>query len=396
MKLGGNASDSDRLVRLSPASIRLYAERTNHMPLGTIEKGVLVANRPDDFLVVSSEQPVDYVFFVPRNAVLSGGSAPAKNAKPEEGEPVKFKRGVFVEAKRMARVDLSNQVVARGLEGTATGVLRKPKLELAPKSGTPVTPTETPATGGGEAAPAPAGSDPQPQASGGSQPRPAGGSSPAAGGAPAGEEPPPEMGSGGGGGGGSVGLGQVLPPDKAPFIYRNFAAQPGLLSAVAVGAVSGADGDVKFASGTGKLKDRKFVELDVRPDVSLTELAQGENALGEVWVPEGSALVQLSGEAPSTEYDPWLWAKNLDKIVLSDSKGKKHTPHGAWARVNKDGKERMIARYDANKPVASIKPEDGAVPVTVVVVFVVPRGVGLTKLDYRGERVYDFMETSVP
>src|SRR4051794_21537012 len=65
------ASDDDHLVRVSPASVRLVANSTNYLPLGTLEKGMLVANKPDDFLIVEAGKPVDFVFYVPNADVIT-------------------------------------------------------------------------------------------------------------------------------------------------------------------------------------------------------------------------------------------------------------------------------------------------------------------------------------
>jgi hypothetical protein len=45
---------------------------------------------------------------------------------------MKINRGVFIEAKRMARVDLSGKDVSTTVEGSADGVMRKKGVELAP------------------------------------------------------------------------------------------------------------------------------------------------------------------------------------------------------------------------------------------------------------------------
>jgi len=137
------ASDDDHLVRVSPAAVRLVANGVNYLPLGTMENGVLGANKPDDFLIVEPGKAVDFVYYVPRADVLTGGASPSAGKKTPKaagpsgadesaGSAMKVNRGVFIEAKRMARVDLSGKDVSTTVEGGADGVMRKKGIELAP------------------------------------------------------------------------------------------------------------------------------------------------------------------------------------------------------------------------------------------------------------------------
>jgi hypothetical protein len=101
-----------------------------------MENHVLAANKPDDFLIIEPNKPVDFVFYVPRSDVLTGGGGGAKSAKKpggaeaESAETAKINKGVFLEAKRMARIDLSGKEVSNSFEGEADGVLRKKGIEF--------------------------------------------------------------------------------------------------------------------------------------------------------------------------------------------------------------------------------------------------------------------------
>jgi hypothetical protein len=132
------ASDDDHMVRVSPASVRLVANGVNYIPLGTIENSVIASNKPDDFLIVEANKPVDFVFYVPRADVLTGrGAKPARKpgaaTAESEAEAAKVNPGVFIEVKRMARTDLSGKEVSNTFQvPESQGVLRKKGIEFTP------------------------------------------------------------------------------------------------------------------------------------------------------------------------------------------------------------------------------------------------------------------------
>jgi len=107
-----NATDEDGKVRVSPMSVRLVGwtdkggakEFSDYYAIGTLEQAsTLLRNKPDDFLIVNGGKSADFVFEVPRDAVFTDASA-----KPKD---LTIKDGVFVEVKRMARMDLSGRTV---------------------------------------------------------------------------------------------------------------------------------------------------------------------------------------------------------------------------------------------------------------------------------------------
>ncbi|HEV7298644.1 MAG TPA: CvpA family protein [Tepidisphaeraceae bacterium] len=149
-----NAADgADRLVRFSPGSVRLVANGRNYFPIGTLDSsGTLIVNQPDDFLfasVAQSDATVAFVFEVELSDVVAGD---------------KVATDVFLEAKRFARVDLTDRPVQeRGSVAVQDGVMRKPGADgAAGATATPATPaTPTPAPPA-EAAPADQGRDVMP------------------------------------------------------------------------------------------------------------------------------------------------------------------------------------------------------------------------------------------
>jgi hypothetical protein len=128
---GLNASDEDKNVRFSTGMIRLVANGTDYYPLGTLdEAGVLRVNKPDDPLVVGvsdGDHAADVVFDVPKADVLTGGVV----TKTAAGVPVSetfgsFAPGVFLDVKRMARIDLSSvKIVPPQAPDKTLNVLRK-------------------------------------------------------------------------------------------------------------------------------------------------------------------------------------------------------------------------------------------------------------------------------
>jgi hypothetical protein len=131
---GKDAADSDGSVRISPASVRLVAGGNNVFPVGTLENGVLYSNKVDDFLFINvkgADSGADFVFFVNPDDVLdNAGAASAKEgAKDASAAASKVKDGVFVEVKRLARIDLSGKTVGTTIpKAENVQVERKPKL----------------------------------------------------------------------------------------------------------------------------------------------------------------------------------------------------------------------------------------------------------------------------
>lgn len=150
----GTADDKDDLVRVSPGSVRLVANGVNYTPIGTLQDAsMLLANKPDDFLFLKEEQAADFVFIVETADVLSGeGDA---KTQPTVND------GVFIEVKRLARVDLSGKpAVAPVKPGPNVEVMRKPAIIKAPPT-PPPQPAQPPAPA---PAPAPAPTAPAPAA----------------------------------------------------------------------------------------------------------------------------------------------------------------------------------------------------------------------------------------
>jgi hypothetical protein len=101
-----NATDDDKLVRLSCGAVRLVLAGRDYFPIGTLDAtGKLHLQAPDDPLFANPDNPkrtaiVDFVFVVEGDAF----GAPGARA-------LKMPPGSFIEIKRLARKDLSNQTL---------------------------------------------------------------------------------------------------------------------------------------------------------------------------------------------------------------------------------------------------------------------------------------------
>jgi hypothetical protein len=157
-----DAADSDGNLRISPASVRLVANEANVYPVGTLENGMLYSNKVDDFLFINvkgADAGADFVFFVNPDDVITGGAGAVdpKSASKDPKDAPKVKDGVFVEVKRLARIDLSGKPVGLTVaKAENVQVERKPKL-LEQRKAKAAEATAPPATPDPEtAAPAPA------------------------------------------------------------------------------------------------------------------------------------------------------------------------------------------------------------------------------------------------
>ena len=106
-----DAADSDGILRISPASVRLKAGKSDYYPVGTLVGGTLIMkNRPDDPLLVDiskSGRTVDFLFVI--NTEGDGGDLKIGDSKDKT---VAFRDASFLEIKRFATADLSNMAIS--------------------------------------------------------------------------------------------------------------------------------------------------------------------------------------------------------------------------------------------------------------------------------------------
>ena len=137
-----NATDEKNdMVRFTPASIRLVGhdaggKARNYHPIGTMDTwggGTFWPSRIDDaiFVKVGDKNGADLVFMIDNREDILEGSAPApakSKTGPKSTASQAIKQGVFLEVKRLARIDLS----AKPAETGALPV--DPKVEVTRKN----------------------------------------------------------------------------------------------------------------------------------------------------------------------------------------------------------------------------------------------------------------------
>lgn len=330
-----NNADADSNVRVSPATVRLMASGSAHIPFGTLDQtgGTFVrATRPDDFIVVPADGIVDFVFVLPAAEVVAPGDPKA---------PMKIADSVFFEAKRMAGTDLSGMAIAAQLPPIPTGpvVLRKANLQI-PKGVVqqqPTMATPAPSTPGAPAAP---------------------------GAAPA-------------------------PMTGAPIEFVKAEVSTQFLFDLNVGNFPGDGGDVTFNGGRGTIKERKIFKLDIEPTATITELTGGTIPVRELFADPEQRLVVVSLRPAAGAPDPWTWADYVGKIQIVNTANEAYQPSGVWAKVmgGNPPAERLVMRYNAEAPVlAPINHSEGR-PTDIWFAYLVPMGTQIQELRFNGTRV---------
>ena len=126
VRLGFDAKQAgkNQYINLSPAAVRLVlvkhdssggAAIKQYNPIGAIVNGKLVRMRVDDPLFIESGKPVDFAFLI----------SPDNLATSDAGVKT-LPKGSFVEAKRSARVSLSDKQIATAVPtDTGSGLLEK-------------------------------------------------------------------------------------------------------------------------------------------------------------------------------------------------------------------------------------------------------------------------------
>ncbi|MCC7350813.1 MAG: CvpA family protein [Phycisphaerales bacterium] len=330
-----NATDKDKIFRFSPGAVRLVANGKNYHPIGTLENAnLLINNRIDDPLFVSitgEDMGADLVFLVDQSDVAQGAKDEGLSVDP----------GVFLEVKRLAKVDLSGKKIDPSINPSPLiHVLRKGASDKRPNAPAPGTP----------GAP---GMPPMPGAPG----------------------PIP----------GAPGVSSA-----APFRYSNIDGSRSLFTAINVGTPDDNVRNGQIASGTFSLTERKFSMLNINAVDSIQKMAQGEYVVRDLYVPPGMTMVQISGYAnPQENADKWAWANSLGEIDLVDASGRHYKPNGAWTSLKQGTSDKLIAMYRADGPVMSLGREEGT-PTDLWIAYVVPANTHLRSLDFRNQPIQTF------
>jgi hypothetical protein len=255
-----NGSDEDSKVRVSPLAVRLVGWQqkgdtkvyVNYNPIGTLEgASVLLRNKPDDPLILSGGKSADFVFKVARADVLKDEDPKAKD--------LDIKDGVFVEVKRMARIDLGGKSIKGAPTFNKDVEVKRKDVEAfknLPKR------TET-------------------------------GESRAA-----------------------------VQTSAGPLDVTSIKVSDKLFAPVNPGPYQG-DTNVSFRSGNATMKDKKFQKLVVNPTDALKMLGQGDNPLTDLYVPDGRKMVQVVAKAPAKgDSFGWTDLSSFDLVDSSGVKYK--------------------------------------------------------------------------
>lgn len=338
VNLGYDGTDEDKLLRLSTGAVRLVGIKSdrgdrsfvNFHPIGTLETGtVLFRNKPDDTLAVmlqDQNKPVDFVFLVPREQVFKEADQKARS--------LDFQSGVFIEVKRLARIDLSGKTATGSPPRTAPGTIVRKEIEALKNIG----------------------------ALGATSSSNAGGTS-----STTGRE--------------STAAG----PAAAPVITAGeLKLSDQLFTPINVGSFEGDPANVTLLSGTATVTGRKFSRLSITATESIARLSAGDFQVTDLSVPAGRKMVQLACTPAGS--DPWKWSDDLSQITLVDASGVKYKPSGAWAKVKVGTADRMVARYEAEASVSDVPREEGR-PMDVWIAFNVPSGVKITDVQVAGSSI---------
>jgi len=358
-----SAVDSDSLVRVSTGAVHLVVPLApkgdgsngpkDYYPLGTLQgDSTLFLNKLDDPIFLDDRQgpqAADFVFMVKKDGFV-------------DGSKMKVQPGVLLDVKRMARVDLSDQLVKSDfITSPQVAVVRKPMampdggLVTIPSLVPPPPPAVVVAT------PAPSSPVPTPPAPTPAPPTPA----------------PPARDSG-------LHSPQAA-ADNGVFDVIGATASSSLSIPISCGADETAT-QITLPGGTAILKNGKFLSLNVDVQETQATLSNGPRAIKDLLAKDGEGLVIVSGTAP---HGGWDWAAKADQFTVADAAGKQYPANGVWADVTQAGQKKYFARYSENYPLDALTPGTGTVG-NVWLCFSIPAGTEVKTLVLGTQQIGDF------
>lgn len=289
------AADDDQKVRVSCGAVHLAGNGVLLHPIGTLNKGVIYRNRPDDYIIIpirGSDATADFVFLMAPELVDNGG---------DPKSPGKMTADAVYEAKRGGIVAVGGMPITDGAPPASdnVGVLTK-KVTL-------------PSVAGAAAAAAAAGA-------------------PAA---------------------------QAAAAANAPLTIKDIAVTDKLFQGINVGYSGSGTQDTTFASGSASVRDGKLTKLTLNASQSLQLLGQNTTLDTFFVPQGMKMVQVSAEPPTATGSDPWAWAQDLSAFTLVDGKGQKHQPYGAWAKISQGAAQKGVGRYDASSAVSSVDKEDG-------------------------------------
>lgn len=302
VELGPDAGDDDHNFRFSAGSIRLVAgpddARKNYYPLGTLDVGGgLRVARSDDYLVATNDgKPLDLVFLVNKADVLktqpvAGTTAAGKRAAPTAAG---FTDGTFLEVKRNARVDLTDQPIGSPQMVVATAIIHKkgmPALMAGPQM------TVAPSGGGSIF------------------------------------------------GGVELLTGQDIKTSATFPFSINVGRHDG--ATATLGSVSATLAGDQFTKL--KIEPVDAISAMARGDFLISKLGVPR---------PNQRVVQVHAKLQPKHPRPWEWAGDLKDIQLIDAQQQTYACHGAAAKLLPMGVPKLVAAYDSTAPVMTLPEQE--------------------------------------
>ena len=332
-----NADEKSAFISFATGNIRLVANGKNYWPIGTVEAGrALFISHVDDPLFVTGGNTVDLAFQVDRADVLSN---------PNEKIDLKTGSDVFIEVKRLDRMDLGSKQIkpmAQASKDEKTGVVRKalvvPMVDgLRTAAGIPTVTANTNA-GAGAAAAAP---------QSGAQ-------------------------------AGAAGAMSFVRAD--PMTGLRFAR------GLNVGAADANERNGTAAWGSFALREGNFSKLQLDPVETVQRMEMGQPLVAQFAVPADMKMAQVIMRPDGG----WGWASGLASYELVDGGDVRHKPVGFVAKLQKDNQTFLAARYDAQSA-PDYAPSGDATNMTVtevLLIFLVPATTNQVKtIDFNGSPV---------
>jgi uncharacterized membrane protein required for colicin V production len=342
----GDAADTDKVVRLSPGTVRIVTKSgdgwANNYPVGTVQLGQVWLAKPDTPIfinVAEGDRGAHFLFQLDDAVFVANPNArPGPGGKPG-ADGFALAPETFIEVKRV-RLSLDDVPVKVGMppEEKKFYPMRKVKFykeDLKPGEQQPTASTDAGRTSAEPAAPT---------------------------------------------GGPTKENGWL---DVAPLADPVLTVTTRMPVPVSAGGPE-SEGDVATAAVAGHLAGRKFDVLEIdaaNPAAAVTELAKGGNTVTEFGVPEGHRMVQVR-MTPRKGVDPWAWAEELNKITISDEANDMFPCNGVFALVTHGGTQKLFAKYNAAAALPSLPKLEGAEMKDVTLLFVMPNGKKAKELQY--------------
>lgn len=322
------AEDPDGMVRLSPATCRLVAPKGGRGEDEQDWTDYYPIGTLDNASKLYLNKIDDYLF-----VTLKEGEKGAdlvyrlpKSEFEKQAPP-----GSFLEIKRLERFALGGKAVSANLKPDPNiAVMRKTFITNPPEEEQPATPPKPP-----PAAPA-AGGRGQPQ------PGPAGAS-------------------------------------QSAFKYSNIEASSMLPVPIKVNPGQDTKPLKEIPGGSAVLKNAKAASLNV--DSTLAEQSGG--ALDQFSVPDGQAMVRVSGSVPQ-----WTALAEPEQFEVVDSTGKRYQPNGILVHYAGTGGQRIHYAYSEQNTISGLtQPEKAGAPADVSLFYLVPQNVTIAEFDDHQQKV---------